>query len=50
MKKILTSIFTMLLFASVTFAQSSTVANFEKESKGYKAFLYQSVIRVLNKD
>ena len=40
----------MLLFASVTFAQSSTVANFEKESKGYKAFLYQSVIRVLNKD
>ena len=33
-----------------TFAQSKTVADFEADAKGYKLFLYQSVLRILNKD
>ncbi|MEZ4851168.1 MAG: DUF4252 domain-containing protein [Bacteroidia bacterium] len=40
----------VLLFGLMTFGQSSTVADFEKNTEGYKLFLYQSVIRVLNKD
>lgn len=50
MKKLLSLIVALVCIVSLTFAQSTTVAQFEKDTKGYKAFLYQSVIRVLNKD
>ena len=33
-----------------SFGQSETISNFEKNSNGYKIFLYQSVIRMLNPD
>ena len=49
MKKLIilaTALFTVLS----SFAQSKTVAAFEEEADGYKLFLYQSVIRMLNKD
>ena len=50
MKKVLSFVFTMLCIVSMTFAQSKTVSEFSDNTKGYTAFLYQSVIRVLNKD
>lgn len=50
MKKILSFVFTMLCIFSMTFAQSKTVNEFSENTTGYKAFLYQSVIRVMNKD
>ena len=41
--------FVLIIFCSIcSFAQSETVSNFEKNSNGYKIFLYQSVIRMLN--
>lgn len=49
MKK-LTILAIALLISLMSFGQSSTVADFEKTAEGYKLFLYQSVIRVLNKD
>lgn len=36
--------------STIAFGQSPTISNFEKSSNGYKVFLYQSVIRMLNKD
>lgn len=45
------SLFALLIFVSLSSqAQSNTIANFEKNSTGYKVFLYQSVIRMLNPD
>ena len=41
---------TAILFVLTSFGQSKTVAAFEEEADGYKLFLYQSVIRMLNKD
>lgn len=39
-----------IFFSLASFGQSKTVAEFEENTDGYKAFLYQSVIRVMNKD
>ncbi|MEM6805144.1 MAG: DUF4252 domain-containing protein [Bacteroidota bacterium] len=49
MKKL--GILAIAIFISLSsFGQSKTVAEFEENTDGYKAFLYQSVIRVMNKD
>jgi hypothetical protein len=49
MKKL--SIFSLALVMTLAaFGQSQTVADFEESTEGYKLFLYQSVIRMLNKD
>ncbi|MEL6592696.1 MAG: DUF4252 domain-containing protein [Bacteroidota bacterium] len=49
MKKI--SIIALALMMSISaFGQSKTIKQFEKDTDGYKLFLYQSVIRMLNKD
>jgi len=50
MKKVISFVFSMLLIVSMTFAQSKTVSEFSDNTEGYTAFLYQSVIRVMNKD
>ena len=50
MKKVLSFVFTMLCIVSMTTAQSKTVSEFSDNTEGYTAFLYQSVIRVMNKD
>ncbi|MEL7340460.1 MAG: DUF4252 domain-containing protein, partial [Bacteroidota bacterium] len=39
-----------LLMSFAAFGQSKTIKQFEKDTDGYKLFLYQSVIRMLNKD
>ena len=45
------SIFALAMtFVLSAFGQSRTVENFEKNADGYKLFLYQSVIRMMNKD
>lgn len=45
------SIFLLTLAMSLSaFGQSKTVANFIDEADGYNVYLYQSLIRVLNKD
>ena len=49
MKKILSTVFAMICIVSMTFAQSKTVSEFSDNTTGYTAFLYQSVIRVMNK-
>ena len=49
MKKL--SIFSLILgLALTTFGQSKTVSDFEENADGYKLFLYQSYIRLLNQD
>jgi len=49
MKKVIITI--MLVLASMAaFGQSNTVLEFEKNAKGMKLFMYQSVIRMLNRD
>ena len=51
MKKILLAlVFCLALGSTSLFAQSKTAEKFEKSSEGYKLFLYQSMIRMLNKD
>ena len=50
MKKIISFAFSMIFIVAMTFAQSKTVSEFSDNTKGYTAFLYQSVIRVMNKD
>lgn len=50
MRHFLYSSVLFLLMITQAFAQSSTVAKFVDEADGYKAFLYQSLIRALNKD
>lgn len=39
-----------ILMCSTAFGQSKTVKQFQKDTKGHKLFLYQSVIRVLNRN
>lgn len=39
-----------LLFAFSAFAQSKTVEDFEANTDGYKLFMYQSMLRMLNQD
>ncbi|MEM6262779.1 MAG: DUF4252 domain-containing protein [Bacteroidota bacterium] len=50
MKKYLLISILVMAFGSQGFAQSKTVENFSKKADGYTAFLYQSVIRMMNKD
>lgn len=50
MKKIITITTVLALLTSITFGQSKTIADFDKKATGAHLFLYQSVIRVLNKD
>lgn len=49
MKKLLIISLAVLIQVSA-FAQSKTVDIFQKQSNGYDLYLYQSVIRMLNKD
>lgn len=49
MKKIIITV-SLLILALGAWAQSKTVANFEKQTDGMKVFMYQSVIRMLNSD
>ena len=49
MKKILILI-ALVFFGLAADAQSKTVKQFEKDSEGWNLFLYQSLIRVLNRD
>ena len=49
MKKLIILTFA-LLATGLAFGQSQTVLEFEKDAKGVKLFMYQSVIRMLNKD
>lgn len=49
MKKL--SILALALTISLTaFGQSKTVADFEAQADGYKLFMYQSMLRMMNKD
>ena len=50
MKKIFSTVVAMICIVTMTFAQSKTVSDFSDNTTGYTAFLYQSVIRVMNKD
>ena len=50
MKKQVLILFLGLFCLGNIFAQSETVAEFQKDANGYKAYLYQSVLRMLNKD
>lgn len=50
LKKYIGVLVLMIMFSFGAMAQSTTISNFEKESNGYKIFLYQSVIRMLNPD
>ena len=49
MKKLII-ILLALLVSAAAFGQSPTVLDFEKNTKGMKLFMYQSVIRMLNRD
>lgn len=49
MKRI-TILITGFTLTIMSFGQSKTAADFEKNADGYKLFLYQSVIRLLNND
>lgn len=40
----------MLLLGIGAFSQSKTVSDFSKSAKGYNLYLYQSMLRMLNKD
>ncbi len=48
--KVLSFLMTIVLAVPLAWGQSQTIADFEKEAEGYKVFLYQSVIRLMNKD
>lgn len=48
--KYISTIFLAMLTCVSAFGQSKTVADFQEDTDGYKLFLYQSVIRVMNKD
>lgn len=49
-KSILLTTAIILGIGTNTFAQSPTIQKFDEEAKGAHLFLYQSVIRMLNKD
>ncbi|MFK7925310.1 MAG: DUF4252 domain-containing protein [Bacteroidia bacterium] len=49
MKKISILVLTILM-CSTAFGQSKTIKQFQKDTDGHKIFLYQSVIRVLNRN
>lgn len=48
--KIISIFFLAVVISLTAFGQSKTVVEFEKKSEGSKLFLYQSVLRVMNKD
>lgn len=50
MKHVIISVLFCCIISPVVFSQSKTVAEFAKEADGYKIYLYQSVIRLLNVD
>lgn len=50
MAKYLSILLLTLAMSLNAFGQSKTVANFISEADGYNIYLYQSLIRVLNKD
>jgi len=50
MKKIALILVSIFLIAGLSFGQSATVTQLEKTTNGYKLYLYQSLIRVMNKD
>ena len=50
MKYLITTLLVVVLGANQLFGQSKTVLNFAKEAEGFHVYLYQSLIRVLNKD
>ncbi|MEM7656635.1 MAG: DUF4252 domain-containing protein [Bacteroidota bacterium] len=50
MKQLITTLLILVLGASQLFGQSNTVLNFAKEAEGFNVYLYQSLIRVMNKD
>jgi hypothetical protein len=50
MNRILISFSLVLLAALPSFGQSKTVADFSKTAEGHNVYLYQSLIRVMNKD
>jgi len=50
MKRIYLLLALLLAVSSTAFAQSKTVKEFSEKAEGYNAFLYQSLIRMLNKD
>ncbi len=39
-----------ILMSATAFGQSKTIKQFQRDTKGHKLFLYQSVIRVLNRN
>lgn len=48
--KIISIFFLAMAVSLATFGQSKSVVEFEEKSEGSKLFLYQSVLRVMNKD
>jgi len=50
MKKIALILVSIFLVTALGFGQSSTVTQLEKTTNGYKLYLYQSLIRVMNTD
>lgn len=50
MKKVTILSIALMMFTGTLFSQSKTVEIFQNEGKGYKLYIYQSVIRMLNKD
>lgn len=48
--KIISIFFLATVISLSSFGQSKSVAEFEEKSEGSKLFLYQSVLRVMNKD
>lgn len=50
MKKLVLILVSIFLVTALSFGQSSTVTQLEKTTNGYKLYLYQSLIRVMNTD
>ena len=50
MKKFILILASIIFISATGFAQSKTVSTLEETTNGYKLYLYQSLIRVMNKD
>ncbi len=50
MKKVILVLVSVFLITGLSFGQSKTVSQLEETTKGYKLYLYQSLIRVMNTD